>query len=281
MIFRRLPGSFTPELSYEFTATGAFLKNEIIAIAPNVNYFDRGGSRISGPVIRNQVGRPMSSFFGYKVAGLFQTEEEVQNAPAQDGKAVGRFRYEDTNGDGKITADDRTYLGDPIPDFTGGINIKLTYRNFELETFLYTALGFQNYHNAKWFTDFYPSFTGAAQGVNVKDSWTFERGGNTVPIYENVSNFSTNTQSTSYYVEQGNYARLTNLQIAYNLPVSLLSRYKIEKARVYIQGTNLFTISKYSGLDPGVGGNADTTLGIDVGNPPVTQGFNIGVNFGF
>ncbi len=274
-------GNVTPELGYELNVNGAFLRNEIIALAPGVPYFDEGGARISGPVIRNQVGRPISSFFGYKVEGLFQSEEEVQNSPEQDGKGVGRFRFQDTNKDGKITADDRTYLGDPVPDFTGGVNLKVNFRNFELETFLYTAFGFQNYHNAKWFTDFYPSFTGAAQGVNVRDSWTFERGGNTTPIYETVSNFSTNTQSNSYYVEQGNFARLTNLQIAYNLPASLLSRFKIEKAKVYIQGTNLFTFSKYTGLDPGVGGNADTTLGIDVGNPPVTQGFNLGVNLGF
>lgn len=274
-------GRIVSDLNYEVTLNGAFLKNEIIAIAPDVPYFDAGGSRISGPVIRNQVGLPISSFFGYKVLGLFQNAEEVQNSPAQDGKAIGRFRFQDTNGDNRITADDRTYLGDPVPDFAGGINLRLTYKSFELETFLYTALGFQNYHNAKWFTDFYPSFTGAAQGVNVRNSFTFERGGNTVPIYENVSNFSTNTQSTSYYVEQGNYARLTNLQIAYNLPASLLSRYKIQRVRVYAQGTNLLTFSKYTGLDPGVGGNADTTFGIDVGNPPVTQGFNLGINLSF
>jgi TonB-linked SusC/RagA family outer membrane protein len=274
-------GNVTTDLGYEVNVNGAFLRNEIVALAPGVTNFDNGGSRISGSVIRNQVGRPISSFFGYKVAGLYQNEEEVLNSPEQDGKGVGRFRFEDINGDGKITPDDRTYLGNPVPKFTGGVNLKLTFRNFEMETFLYTALGFQNYNNSKWFTDFYPSFTGAAQGVNVRESFTFERGGNTVPIYENVSNFSTNTQSTSYYVEPGSYARLTNLQLAYNLPASMLSRYKIEKARVYVQATNLLTFSKYSGLDPGVGGNADTTLGIDVGNPPVTQGFNVGVNFGF
>jgi TonB-linked SusC/RagA family outer membrane protein len=285
-------GNLRPDLTYELNVNGGFLKNEIVALAPGVDYFDIGGSRISGPVIRNQVGQPLSSFFGYKVVGLFQSDEEVQNSPPQDGKGIGRFRFEDNNGrdengqltnqpDGKIDADDRTYLGNPVPKFNGGVNLKLTYRNFELETFLVTALGFQNYNNSKWFTDFFPSFTGAAQGVNVRDSWTFERGGNTTPIYENVSNFSTNTQSTSYYVEQGSYARLTNLQIAYNLPAGTLSRFKIEKARVYVQATNLLTFSKYSGLDPGVGGRADTTLGLDVGNPPVTQGFNLGINFGF
>jgi TonB-dependent starch-binding outer membrane protein SusC len=73
---------------------------------------------------------------------------------------------------------------------------------------------------------------------------------------------------------------LTNLQVSYKLPASVLNRIGIERARIYLQTTNLFTISNYSGLDPGVGGNADTTLGLDFGNPPVTRGYNIGLNFG-
>jgi TonB-dependent starch-binding outer membrane protein SusC len=273
-------GTVGPGIAFEARATASFLKNEIMSLAPGVTYFDAGGTR-NGNAIRNQVGRPISSFFGYKVLGLFQTAEEVASAPVQDGKGLGRFRFADVNGDNVVNAADRVYLGDPVPDFNGGINLKLNYKNFELETFLAVFLGVENYNFSKWFTDFYPSFTGAAIGTNVKDSWTPERRGNTVPIFENISNFSTNTQQNSYYVENGNYARLTNLQLAYNFPTSFLSRYGFERARLYIQGTNLFTISNYSGLDPGVAGTADTTLGLDVGTPPVAKGFNIGLNLGF
>jgi TonB-dependent starch-binding outer membrane protein SusC len=273
-------GNLVGDLGFELRATGSFLHNEIMELAPGVTYFDGGNTR-NGNVVRNQVGREISSYFGYKVTGLFQNQAEVDAAPTQDGKAVGRFRYADVNNDGAITADDRTYLGSPVPDFTGGFNLKLNYKRFELETFLGLFLGFENYNFSKWFTDFYPSFTGAAIGTNVRNSWTPERGGNSTPIFENISNFSNNTQSISYYIEKGNYARLTNLQISYIFPVSALSKYGIERAKVYVQGTNLFTITNYSGLDPGVGGAADTTLGIDVGNPPVTRGFNLGVNLGF
>ena len=146
-------------------------------------------------------------------------------------------------------------------------------------------LGLQNYHFAKWFTDFYPSFTGAAKGNRVKDSFIPTElggnGGNTVPIYENVSNFSTNTESNSYYVENGDYARLMNLQIGYNFPASVLDRVGIDRAKVFLQGTNLFTITSYQGIDPGVGGAADSSFGIDEGNPQVTRGFNIGLQLGF
>ena len=283
-------------LNLEITATAAFLKNEIVDIAPGVPFFEGGGTRF-GNVIRNQPGRPMSSFFGYKVAGLFQSQADIDNSATQNGVTktddakddnpaggVGRFKYEDLDRDGEITPDDRTYLGDPVPNFTGGLNIKATYRNWELETFLLVMTGFENYHFAKWFTDFYPSFTGAAKGTNVKDSFVPTElggsGGNTVPIFENVSNFSTNTQSNSYYVEEGSYARLTNLQIGYNFPAGMLDAIRIDRLKVYVQATNLFTLTKYSGLDPGVGGAADTSFGLDIGNPPVTRGFNVGVKLG-
>jgi hypothetical protein len=284
-------GNITQGLTYEATITGSFLKNEIVSLAPDVPYFESGGTRI-GNAIRNQVGGPISAFFGYKVIGLFQNAEEVSSAPPQDGKGVGRFRYADLNGrdadgnltgqpDGKIDADDRTYIGDPVPAFTGGINLQLGYKNFEVVAFLYTALGFENYNFSRWFTDFYPSFTGAAYGQRVKESFTFANGGNTTPIFENVSNTSTNNGQSTYYVEKGNYARLTNLQIGYKLPATILSKWGVERAKIYLQTTNLFTISKYSGLDPGVGGSADTTLGLDFGTPPVDKSFNIGLSLGF
>ncbi len=286
-------GNITSDLKYEANLTGSWLSNEITSVAPGVTNFESGGTRI-GNAIRNQVGGPMSAYFGYKVAGLFQNQAEIDAAPRQEGvtrtqdatadspaSGVGRFRYVDVNGDGVITPDDRTYLGDPIPAFTGGINLKFNYKAFELETFLYAALGFENYNFSRWFTDFYPSFTGAAYGERVRESFTFEGGGNTTPIFENVSNISTNNAHNSYYVEKGNYARLVNLQISYNFPASVLDRIAFQRAKIYLQSTNLFTISNYSGLDPGVGGAADTTLGLDFGNPPVTRGYIIGVNLTF
>ncbi|MEO8473568.1 MAG: TonB-dependent receptor [Chryseolinea sp.] len=289
MIINR--GNITQGLTYEVTVTGSFLKNRIVSLAPGVPYFESGGTRI-GNAIRNQVGGPIASYFGYKVEGLFQNQGEVDNYIPQDGKGVGRFKYADLNGrdengqltgkpDGKIDVDDRTAIGSPVPKFNGGVNLVLGYKNFEMTAFLYTALGFQNYNFSRWFTDFYPSFTGAAYGKRVRDSFTFENGGNSTPIFENVSNVSTNNGQNTYYVEKGDYARLTNLMFAYKLPNAFLSKYGIERMKLYVQATNLFTITKYSGLDPGVGGAADTTLGLDFGNPPAQKGFNIGVNLGF
>ena len=283
-------GNITNNLFFKVDVTGSFLQNEITAIAPGIAGF---GDNVAFRGIRplfNQVGQPISSFYGYRVLGLFQDEDEVANSPEQDGKGVGRFRFEDNNSrgedgeltgvpDGVVNEADRTYLGDPVPDFTGGVNLELDYKGFEFVAFMQLTLGADIFNMSRWYTDFYPSFTGAAYGRRVLDAFTFENGGNTTPIFENVSNFSTNTQANSYYVERGDYARMANLQLGYSLPESILSRLRMEKAKVYVQATNLFVITNYSGLDPSVAGDADTEFGIDVGNPPITRGYNIGLQF--
>nr|WP_229599596.1 TonB-dependent receptor [Runella rosea] len=275
-------GRITKDLSYDVTFTGGTLSNEIVAVAPNVNYLTNvnPGFRGINP-IRNQVGYSISSFYGYKVIGLFQNAEEVKNAPTQDGAGPGRFRYADINGDGKINADDRTYLGSPVPKFTAGLSLGFKYKGWELEAYLNGFFGNKIFNVSKWFTDFYPSFAGAAISERVKDSWTPSNTGATTPIFETASNFSTNTQSNSFYVENGSYVRFQNITLGYNLPASALSKARIQRLRVFASTNNIFTLTKYSGLDPGVGGNADTNFGIDVGNYPLTKGWTVGLNLGF
>jgi hypothetical protein len=115
----------------------------------------------------------------------------------------------------------------------------------------------------------------------VKGSWTPTNTGATIPVFESASNFSTNTQSNSFYVENGSYLRMQNVTLGYTFPAGMLDRLKMTKFRFYVSTNNLFTITKYSGLDPAVGGAADTNFGIDVGNYPVTRSYTLGVNVGF
>ncbi|RYF50368.1 MAG: TonB-dependent receptor, partial [Cytophagaceae bacterium] len=274
-------GKLVGDLSYEVTGIGSFLSNQITAIAPLVPYFTGGGTRIGGPVVRNEAGHALSSFYGYQVVGLFNSKEEVASAATQTGAAPGRFRFADINGDKKIDDNDRTFLGSPIPKFTGSITLGLKYKGFDLNTNLYASLGSQIFNNQRWFTDFYPSFTGAAVSAKVKDSWLPTNMNTDVPIFESAANFSTNTQPNSYYVENGSYGRMQYLNLGYTFPNELLNRANLSRLRVSVSATNLFTITKYSGLDPEVGGLADATFGIDVGNYPVTRGYNVGVSFGF
>lgn len=274
-------GKLVGDLTYEVTANGSFLQNRITATAPGTPYFTGGGTRLGGPVVRNEAGQPMSSFYGYKVVGLFQNKEEVASAPAQNGAAPGRFRFADLNNDGVINDADRTFLGSPIPTFTGGLTLNLRYKGFDLNTFLYTSLGNKIFNNTRWFTDFYPSFTGAAIGARVRRSWTPQNTNTDIPIFESASNFSTNTQPNSYYVENGSYLRMQFLSLGYTLPAGLLNSVGFKRARLAVAATNLFTITPYTGLDPSVGGAADVNFGIDVGNYPITRGYNVQLNLGF
>ncbi|HEY0110059.1 MAG TPA: SusC/RagA family TonB-linked outer membrane protein, partial [Fibrella sp.] len=275
-------GKIGSEVGYEANVTASFLNNKIVYLAPGQTYITsvNPGFRGINP-IRNQVGYSLSAFYGYQTLGLFQSKAEVDAAPKQDGAAPGRFRYADINGDKKIDADDRTYLGSPVPKFTGGLNLRFTYKAFDVEMYGYTSIGNKIFNVSRWFTDFYPSFAGAAISARVRNSWSPENPGGTVPIFEAASNFSTNTQSNSYYVEDGSYFRMQNLSLGYNLPSNLLSRVGLSRMRLFVSTNNLFTITKYQGLDPSVGGNADTNFGIDVGNYPITRSVLGGVSLAF
>ena len=275
-------GKISEGVTFDLTVNGSFLKNEIVSLAPGLTYITTINPGFRGITpIRNGVGQSISSFFGYKVAGIYQDAGEVTASIPQTGKAPGRFRYEDINGDGKIDASDRTYIGSPVPKFTGGLNFTIRYSGFDLGAYLYTSLGGDIWNQSKWFTDFYPSFQGAAISERVKESWTPSNTGATIPIFESASNFSTNTQASSFYIESGDYLRLQNVTLGYTLPTASLDRFKMSKLRLFVSLNNLFTITGYSGLDPAVGGNADTNFGIDVGNYPTTKGFTAGLNLGF
>ncbi len=114
------------------------------------------------------------------------------------------------------------------------LNSSFAIKGFDLEGYIYTSVGNKIFNQSKWFTDFYPSFQGAAISERVKGSWTPENPTNDIPIFESASNFSTNTQSNSFYVEDGSYLRFQNLTLGYNLPAAVLNRVGMSKLRVFI-----------------------------------------------
>jgi TonB-linked SusC/RagA family outer membrane protein len=274
-------GNLTSDLKYELTVNNSFLKNEIVSFAPGITNLIGGSFRGIVPV-RMEVGRSLSAFYGYQVIGYFNSAAEVASAPEQSGKGVGRFRYADINGDGKITPADRTYLGSPVPTYTGGINIGLTYKDFEFATYLYASAGNKIWNQSKWFTDFHGTFEGSGKGERAKQSWTPALGNNAeAPIWESASNISTSAAENSWYVENGDYMRIQNISLGYNIPKSYTSKLGIKRAKFTLSANNILTFTKYKGLDPGVGGAADTGFGIDVGNYPVTRSFNASINLTF
>ena len=275
-------GNFTSDLTYELTVTGSTLKNEIVSLSPGLSFITSVNPSYRGiQPIRNAVGQPLSSFFGFKTLGLFSSAEDVRSHATQDGAAPGRFKFEDVNGDGRITPDDRVFLGNPVPDFTGGMNFTLGYKGFDLSAYLYTSIGNEIWNQSRWFTDFFQTFEGAAVSRRLFDAWTPQNLNATIPQVERVSNFSTSDVANSFYVEDGSYLRLQNLTLGYSAPASVLQKLKMERARVFASVNNLFTLTGYEGLDPAVGGDADLTFGIDVGNYPVTRGWTFGINLSF
>lgn len=270
------------DLKLNATLTFTTYKNEIQRFADSIEFFSAtiADTRI-GAFTRNEVGHSLGEFYGYQVEGLFQSEAEVDAAALQDGAEPGFFRFKDVDGDGEITPDDRVFIGNPNPDFTYGLNIGLEYKNFDLSAFFYGSQGNDIFNYNRWWLDFWPSFQGQKSKDLLYNSWTPDRPNATTPKASNKSNFSTNTQSTSYYIEDGSFLRLRSLQIGFTLPQDLLSRLKLSNARLYVQGVNLFTLTKYSGLDPDVNNTADTAFGVDLGNNPLVKTYMVGLNVGF
>lgn len=255
-------------------------KNKITKVSDITPFFDQSFSgRIGGGVVRNAVGQPVSSFFGYKVIGLFHDSSEVTKAPKQDGAGPGRFRYADVNGDGKIDPNDRTFIGNPNPDFTYGFNARVFFKSFDLEALFYGVQGGKVLNFTKYYTDFYPTFAGIGKSTRVLNSWTPANTNTDIPRFENVSNSSTNGDINSYYIEKGSYLRLRSIKVGYALPASLLKKASIDRLRFFVQATNLFTKTKYSGTDPAVSG-VDTNFGVDVGNYPVNKQILFGLSLG-
>ncbi|GGF46369.1 SusC/RagA family TonB-linked outer membrane protein [Echinicola rosea] len=282
------------DLTFTTTLSFTTYSNEIVKIADGVPYFDQEGRRFNGSnIIRNQVGHPVSEFYGYQVIGFWNSEQEISDANAsaaeatgdseaiyQDGIGLGRFKYQDTDGDGIITPDDRTPLGNPNPKFTYGINLGLEYRNWDFSMFLYGVSGNDIWNNVKWWTDFYSSFQGAKSHTALYDSWTPENMNATAPIQETTGSFSTAGVPNSYFVENGSYLRARQTQIGYTFDQAFLDRYRIGGLRLYAQAANLFTITNYSGLDPEISGGT-TSFGIDEGQYPNQRQFIFGLNLTF
>lgn len=271
----RLDGTFT------FTT----YKNRITGLADSsVKFFDRQvateENRIGGDFVRNQVGQPLSSYYGYQVVSLFQSADEIAKSPKQKDAAPGRFKYMDVNGDDTITAEDKTFLGSPNPKFTYGLNLNTAYMGFDLGIYFYGVEGREAINYTKWFTDFYPTFAGGKSKASLYESWLPTRTDTKVPIAENVASFSSTGQINSYYVEDASYLRLKNLTIGYTLPKNILSRYRVDRLRLYVQATNLFTSTKYSGLDPEIVGD-DRGSGVDLGAYPTVKTFLVGLNLNF
>ena len=200
---------------------------------------------------------------------------------------MGKFKYADVNNDGIINDSDRTIIGSPHPEFTYGINIDLSYKNLTLNIFANGSQGNDIYNYIRYFADF-NTFQGnrSSRALNdawqpsnpsaPKSQWVAANPNATVPIMD--ANDQTSSQPSSYFIEDGSYFRLKSVQLSYNFPKSVLK--SISGLQLYLQAQNIYTFTKYSGLNPEVqvGTENDATLGFDGGYMPVSRTFILGLN---
>ena len=253
--------------------------NEVTSVDGDAERFFPGGidNRLAFPINVNQVGFPISSFNGYVVEGLFESEDEL-NEIDQPGAVVGGLRFKDQNGDGIINDDDWDIIGNPHPDLTIGFRAGFTFGNFDLSAFWYASIGNDIFNYNKLFTDF-RQFNANASVERYENAGT-----GTTPAL-NISDQSSRNPS-DYYVEDGSYLRLNQLQVGYNLPQSMMDNWGIGGIRVYLQAQNLFTITNYSGLDPALSSASNDDLGdlwngYDFGQYPNSRVISFGINAQF
>ncbi len=198
-----------------------------------------------------QAKKPYGSRVGYVVDGLYQTEEEVF-ASGQPNARLGGLKYADLDGNGIINSNDQTWIFNPVPDYSWGLNISLNYKNFDLSMFWQGVMGQDVYNDQKFQTDFWSlTDAGSNKGNRMLAAWTKDNTSSTIPALT-TNNTGDEGRASTYFVETGSYLKLRTLQIGYNFPTSLIKKVKMSSARFYLSGQNLLTIksSGYTCSDP-------------------------------
>lgn len=260
---------FTYRVNYNFT----YLNNEVLEVNNGTGYYEDGVFGVGQPYpARMEEGLPMGYFYGYETDGIFQSQAEVDAHPSQiDLGAVatpGDLRFKDINGDGVIDANDKTYIGDPIPDFVMGLNLSLQYKSFDFVAYAFASIG----------NDIVRNYERVQPNVNrmsyLLDRWTGAGTSDEVPRVTNAA--TSNTVFSDYYVEDGSYIRLQRVQLGYKLPQTLTQKIGIEEVRFFIAVNNLVTLTKYKGFDPAASSGQPIGGGFDSGFYPAARVYTFG-----
>lgn len=276
-----LSDNFKFNVSFNFTT----IDNEVVSLNGRIPPVggDFGVGLGITDVTRMVPGLPLGHYYGYQTNGLYQTQAEIDalNASAPSGEystigdiAPGDLKFVDTNGDGEITPEDRTNIGNPIPEITMGLNIGFTYKNIDFSANAFASIGndmVRDYERK----DLY-----ANRGDYVKNRWQGTGTSNFVP--RATSGASVNTDVFSdFFVEDASFLRLQNVQIGYTFGEKFTSNIGIDKLRIYASGNNLFTITDYLGYDPSANTGAPLGGAIDKGFYPVASSYLLGINLNF
>ena len=283
LIYKKGEGDF----KYDIGIFTSFLNNKVTSLgesgAPIVGLpMDHFENRAS----LTRAGDPVGMLYGYVVDGIFQSQAEIDAWGLQPTARPGDFKYADTNNDGVLNNEDRTNIGNPIPELELGVNFNASYKNFDLYVFLNGAFGHEIYNAAKsWYTFFNYTYT-----EDALNAWTPS---NTDTDHPRLTFLDPNynIKPSDWMVESGSYLRINTVQIGYSLPGNLLAKLKMEKLRVFISGQNLHVFSNYTGMDPETGSatrrlNTGTTnnllnRGVDMNPLPRPRVISVGLQTTF
>ncbi|RYY53210.1 MAG: TonB-dependent receptor [Chitinophagaceae bacterium] len=268
------------EVAISANGNMTYLKNKVTFIDDDNDFIGGDASFQSmGQVTRTQIGQSYNSFYGYRTLGIFQNENEITGYKNNAGTVIqpnarpGDFRWQDTNGDGAITEDDKVFLGTNIPKFNFGLTINLEYKGFDFMAFAQGSAGskiFQGLRRLDVLT--------ANYSTRALDRWHGEGTSNSFPRLVTSDPNQNFTKMSDFYLEKGDYVRLKVMQVGYTLPSKLFGKSGISRLRVYVTAENLFTLTDYTGYDPEVGGGV---FGVDKGQYPQARTFLGGLQLQF
>ncbi len=264
------------DIKYKIGAVGSTVYNEVLGLGSSFgsdSFIASGGLGNGQLVTRTQVGQPIGSFYGYRVIGVFQNQPELDAGPSLSGQEVGDLKYANVTPDALINSNDRTYIGSPIPKFIFGFNGEINYKNFDFSLDFQGQTGNKIYNGKMAVRPDLYNFE-----ERVKDHWDGAGTSNTEP---RPTAGGVNFEPSTYFIENGSYLRLRNIRLGYTLPKSIAGKLSLTKARVYLSGTNVFTLTKYTGFTPEIGGGDVISTGIDLGIYPITAVYSIGLNLTF
>lgn len=267
------------DFRYELGGVFSTYKNKVLYMADH--------QIITNTYTRTEEGMPISYFYGYKIEGIFQTQEEVDNsapwkAVGNTTNQVGTWKFQDTDENGVINSEDRTYLGSPHPDLEYSLTGRLYWKNFDMMIFMQGTIGneicFSSNHGQTGLALIGGDFN---KSTAVLDTWSETNRDAKLPkMTTNLA--ATTTQVTSFLIENGSYFRIKNLEIGYTLPRKASKKIGLNNLRVYLNSENLLTVTSYSGLDPEVRNTNDKNFGVDnISRMPLPRIFSAGVNITF
>jgi TonB-linked SusC/RagA family outer membrane protein len=293
------------DFNYGLAMTFTTVDNTLTSITSGTNFVTNfGGLTLPGigwtTFTETNIGQPIGEFYGYKSLGIFQSKAQVDalNAAAaaknpanqyyqKSATGAGDRYFADTNGDGHVTADDQVSLGSPLPKFYGGLNLDASYKAWDFNVYFYGVYGNKilNYQKSALESFQNRSFVGV-ENVSVeyfKNHWTPDNPSNTYSRATYNDDAVGSNVPSSAWIEDGSFLKLKNITVGYTFPSSIINKISASKLRLYVSAQNLFTITKYSGLDPEIGlqnGNA-TQNGVDNGTYPSSRYFTVGLNLLF